>query len=155
MTILNKENVIIFISCRSYWLYVAFIKTYIYIWRLVIRCIQWIALLPLFCCRSKTFDPSFLSHAQSDTESKPERKKQQCCNVSNCVHKLWWTFLKVNYFIMTFGKQACLHICCEMHVVVWCCSARIFSSNVSVSSDKRPIPQNLQRHQWEWAAETK
>ncbi|KAF7695252.1 hypothetical protein HF521_006975 [Silurus meridionalis] len=30
--------------------------------------------------RSRTFDPSLLSHGQSDTESKTERKKQQGCN---------------------------------------------------------------------------
>ncbi|KAF4072201.1 hypothetical protein AMELA_G00260480 [Ameiurus melas] len=42
--------------------------------------------------RSKTFDPSLLSHVQSDTESKTERKKQQCCHfprINNQYHKIF------------------------------------------------------------------
>ncbi|MCI4380930.1 hypothetical protein PGIGA_G00245610 [Pangasianodon gigas] len=35
---------------------------------------------PTLLIRSKTFDPSLLSYVQSDTESKTERKKQQCCH---------------------------------------------------------------------------
>ncbi|XP_053480951.1 GRAM domain-containing protein 2B isoform X3 [Ictalurus furcatus] len=42
--------------------------------------------------RSKTFDASLLSHVQSDTESKTERKKQQCCHfprINNQYHKIF------------------------------------------------------------------
>ncbi|KAM9475409.1 GRAM domain-containing protein 2B [Clarias gariepinus] len=42
--------------------------------------------------RSKTFDPSFLSHVQSDIESKSERKKQQCYHfprTNNQYHKIF------------------------------------------------------------------
>ncbi|XP_046727703.1 GRAM domain-containing protein 2B isoform X2 [Silurus meridionalis] len=44
--------------------------------------------------RSRTFDPSLLSHGQSDTESKTERKKQQGCNMD--------AGIQIKYYHMMF-----------------------------------------------------
>lgn len=81
----------------------------------------WLCLLS--CCRSKTFDPSFLSHVQSDIESKSERKKQQCYHVSDDVSKLWWHFEKQIYLLLVvFVKYVLLVELFRFSVFIWCFS---------------------------------